>query len=183
VNFWEHSKRYCSPKSACSFLEASRGRILRVGVFVNADPALPRRLYAEGLIDIIQLHGDESPAYCHEFTQVKIPFIRAIGVKNKDSLQGVENYHASAILLDTHAPGLYGGTGDAFDWNHACAFIEEHPDIPVMLAGGITTVNVVDAISTVSPCAIDIASGAELSPGIKDFKKIETLLAACSPSE
>ena len=105
------------------------------------------------------------------------PLSKLLESKNKASLQNITDYRANAILLDTPAPGVYGGTGETFDWTHAQTFINEHPDIPVLLAGGITPENAADAISQVHPAALDVASGAELSPGIKDFDKVKALLA------
>ena len=178
VNFWQHSKRYLPLTSAAPILDICRGKITRVGVFVNADPSLPRQLLEQDLIDIAQFHGDETPEYCAPFAMDSLPFIKAIGVKNKDSLENIGDYRASAILLDTPAPGTYGGTGETFDWNHACDFIAAHPDIPVLLAGGITPQNAAQAIAQVHPAALDIASGAESSPGIKDMTKVKALMAS-----
>lgn len=178
VNFWPSSKRYISPEDAAEFLLAAAGKIVRVGVFVNADPELPRRLLRDGLIDIAQFHGDETADYCQLFAAEKLPFIKAIGVKNADSLKNISDYGATAILLDTPAPGVYGGTGEVFDWTHAKSFIAEHPDTPVLLAGGITPANAADAITAVTPAALDVASGSEVTPGIKDFEKIKALMEA-----
>ncbi len=178
VNFWPSSKRYLSPDDAKTILKFSGGKIVRVGVFVNADPALPRQLLEDDLIDLAQFHGDETPEYCSAFADDSLPFIKAIGVKNKESLVNIAQYRATAILLDTPAPGVYGGTGEKFDWTHAQNFINSHPDTPVLLAGGITPENSTDAISQVHPAALDIASGAELSPGIKDFEKVKALLSS-----
>ena len=180
INFWSHSKRYLAPEHAKPILQDCSGEIIRVGVFVNSAPELPRELFESGHIDIVQLHGDETPTYCNTFAELGIPFIKAIGVKNMQSLENITDYGASAILLDTPAPGVYGGTGETFDWSHARKFINTHPEIPVLLAGGITPENAADAISTVQPAALDVASGAESSPGIKDFDKVEALLASVS---
>lgn len=182
VNFWPHSKRYLSPEAARSILMDASGRITRVGVFVNAEPSLPRQLLEDGLIDIAQFHGDESPEYCASFADDSLPFIKAIGVSNKASLENITDYRASAILLDTPAPGVYGGTGEVFDWSHAVEFIGAHPEIPVLLAGGITPENASQAIEKVHPAALDVASGAELSPGIKDFKKVAALMESITRS-
>ena len=115
INFWPHSKRYLAPESAKTLLEACASKIVRVGVFVNAEPELPRSLLENGYIDIAQFHGDETPDYCKPFAEAKLPFIKAIGVKNKQSLANITDYGASAILLDTPAPGVYGGTGETFE--------------------------------------------------------------------
>jgi phosphoribosylanthranilate isomerase len=80
--------------------------------------------------------------------------------------------------LDAHAPGVYGGTGGTFDWGSAIDFKTHHPFLPVILAGGITAENAGLAAATVRPAALDVATGAEISPGIKDFDKVAALLAA-----
>ncbi len=181
INFWRQSKRYLAPDQAEPILRACDGKIHRVGVFVNEHPDLPKHLLESGLIDIAQFHGDETPEYCSTFAEAGNPFIKAVGVKNRESLENITDYRADAILLDTPAPGVYGGTGETFDWSHAKAFIDSHPDIPVLLAGGITPENAADAISQVQPAALDVASGAELSPGIKDFQKVRALLNSLTP--
>jgi len=81
-------------------------------------------------------------------------------------------------LLDAHAPGVYGGTGKTIDWTTAGDFVRTHPETPVILAGGITPENVAEAVRAVRPAAIDVASGAESRPGIKDFAKVGRLLEA-----
>lgn len=179
ANFWPQSKRYLSPEDA-SFLKDLSGKILRVGVFVNSAPDLPIRLFEEGLIDLVQLHGDEKPADTAPFVTARIPFIKAIGVKTLSDLEQAAEFGASAILLDAHAPGIYGGTGEVFDWNVADTFRRQHPDLPIILAGGITPDNAAEAAAKVRPAALDIASGAEVSPGVKDFDKVAHLLSVLS---
>jgi phosphoribosylanthranilate isomerase len=178
ANFWPKSKRYLAPELA-GFLRDLEGRILRVGVFVNAGPDLPRQLFEEGLIDVIQLHGDETPADARPFAEAGIPFLKALGVRGVEDLAAARDFHASGLLLDAHAPGIYGGTGQTIDWTLARTFVEQHPDLPLILAGGITAENAAAAIEAVRPAALDIASGAESSPGVKDFHKVAALLAAC----
>lgn len=177
VNFWPHSKRYLSPAEA-EWLKHLDQRILRVGVFVNADPGAALALIHDGLIDVVQAHGDESPEDLEPFRRAAVPFIKAIGVKTPASLERAADYGACAVLLDTHAPGVYGGTGETFDWDAAMDFMAGHPGLPVILAGGIVPANAAAAAARVRPAALDIASGAEVAPGIKDFKKVEALLAA-----
>lgn len=177
VNFWPKSKRYLAPKDA-GWLSCLAGKILRVGVFVNETPELPLSLMSDGLIDAVQLHGDETPEDAAVYQEAGVPFFKAIGVKTLDDLSRAEDFRANAILLDAHAPGVYGGTGETFDWNAALDFKTCHPEIPIILAGGITPENAALAASAVHPAALDVASGAELSPGIKDFDKVAALLAA-----
>ena len=182
VNFWEPSKRYCSLETAQEFLPALKGRILRVGVFVNADPELPRELLENDLLDLVQFHGDENQAYCHQFALQELPFIKAISIPpDLDSVLALPppgDFETNAILIDAHAPGVYGGTGETTDWglchDYSCTF----GGLSIILAGGITPHNAAQALATVQPAALDIASGAESEPGLKDFGKVAALLAA-----
>jgi len=177
VNFWPPSKRHVAPDDAAWLHEIS-GHILRVGVFVNQPAALPLRLVAGGLLDVVQLHGDESPEDAAIYQAGGVPFIKAIGVAGSGDLVHAAEFGARALLMDAHAPGVYGGTGATFDWNTAADFKRTHPEIPLVLAGGITPENAADAVAMVGPAALDVASGAELSPGVKDFAKVSSLLAA-----
>ncbi len=177
VNFWPQSKRYLAPEDA-EWLRDLAGKILRVGVFVNEPPALPLRLVREGYLDAVQLHGDETPEDAAPFCAAEIPVIKAIGVKTLADLTRATDFGAAAVLLDAHAPGIYGGTGEVFDWEVASEFRRAHPELPVILAGGIVPENAGLAAMSVSPAALDIASGAEISPGIKDFAKVAAFLTA-----
>jgi phosphoribosylanthranilate isomerase len=177
VNFWPRSKRYLAPQDA-GWLAGLADRILRVGVFVNEAPELPLRLIRGGLLDAVQLHGDETPEDAAVYQDAGVPFFKAIGVNTLEDLARAADFRANAILLDAHAPGVYGGTGETFDWNAALDFKKRHPEIPIILAGGITPENAALAADAVHPAALDVASGAELSPGIKDFDKVAALLAA-----
>lgn len=177
VNFWPKSKRYLAPHHA-AWLRDLEGEILRVGVFVNEPPELALRLMKEGYLDAVQLHGDELPDDAREFRAAGIPFIKAIGVKTRADLERATEFGAAAILLDAHAPGIYGGTGEVFDWEVASDFRRRHPELPVILAGGIVPENAGLAAMSVQPAALDIASGAEISPGIKDFEKVTAFLRA-----
>lgn len=177
VNFWPKSKRYLAADDA-TWLRDLAGKILRVGVFVNEPPALPLRLVSDGYLDVVQLHGDETPEDAAAFRDAGVPFIKAIGVNTRADLERATEFGAAAILLDAHAPGIYGGTGEVFDWEVASDFRREHPDLPIILAGGIVPENAGLAVMSVQPAALDIASGAEISPGIKDFQKVAAFLAA-----
>ncbi len=180
ANFWPQSKRYLAPDRA-DFLKDLAGQILRVGVFVNEPAENILAIYNSGLIDLIQLHGDETPADAAPFREAGVPFIKAIGVKTRADLERAADFGALGILLDAHAPGVYGGTGEVFDWNVAIDFKNQHPELPIILAGGIVPENAAHAVATVKPAAIDIASGAESTPGIKDFTKVDALISAIQP--
>ena len=177
VNFWPKSKRFLKPAEA-DFLKSLAGKILRVGVFVNAGPEHPRDLFQRGLIDVVQLHGDESPEESQAYLDDSIPVIKALGIRIQDDLKAAADFPANALLLDAHAPGLYGGTGQTIDWIAAAEFIKSHPQLSIILAGGIVPENAAEALATVHPAALDTASGSESAPGIKDFEKVSALQSA-----
>ena len=177
-NFWPKSKRYLDPSDG-RWVKGLAGSILRVGVFVNEGSDLPYRLYGEGMIDVVQLHGDETAETVAGFAKAGIPVIKAVGVKDAADIGSAGGYAADAVLLDAHAPLVFGGTGEVFDWGLALGFKNRFPEIPVILAGGITPANARQAVSEVRPAALDVASGAESAPGVKDFEKVKALLAAC----
>ena len=176
VNFWPKSSRHCTPDDAAEFLTDLAGAILRVGVFVDADRDLPRQLLDDGLIDVAQFHGHENADYCQPYSESDFPFIKALRPKSEDDLAGAGDFEASMVLVDAAVKGQMGGTGKLADWDLAAKLVEENPDLPVLLAGGITVDNAADALDTVNPAGLDVASGAESEPGVKDFKKVQALL-------
>ncbi|MFT6378790.1 MAG: phosphoribosylanthranilate isomerase [Akkermansiaceae bacterium] len=174
LNFWPQSKRYCSPQKASHISPPVAGDILRIGVFVNNSRPLAADLIDECLIDVVQLHGDETLEDISYFLDQNIPVIRAVSAtKLPDYPLPAKNF---ALLIDTPAGPDYGGTGKTFDWSLATDFKKANPQIPLILAGGLTPQNAADALQAVHPAALDIASGAEISPGHKDFEKIRSLL-------
>jgi phosphoribosylanthranilate isomerase len=177
-NFWPRSKRYLDP-GPNTWMKALAGGILRVGVFVNEAGDLAYRLFGEGMIDVVQLHGDEPPTVVAGFRKAGIPVVKALGVKDGADIAAAGGFGADAVLLDAHAPKVFGGTGETFDWGLAARFREKFPAIPMILAGGITPDNAAQAVAEVRPAALDVASGAEISPGVKDFGKVAALLEAC----
>jgi phosphoribosylanthranilate isomerase len=177
ANFWPQSKRHIAPRNAAWLGEIS-GRILRVGVFVNQPVEDALALWHDGLIDVIQLHGDEGPAHRDALAAARAPFFQALAILPDGTPAAEFPAGAAAVLLDAHAPGLYGGTGRTIDWAAARVLRDAHPTLPVILAGGITPENAAAATTAVRPAALDTASGVESAPGIKDAAKVEALLAA-----
>jgi len=118
-------------------------------------------------LDLLQFHGDELPAYCQRFN---FPYIKAIRAKDSESIRKSIDEHVNAIgiLIDSYVPGIPGGTGNTFDWS----LIPEKDKSKVILAGGLNADNISEAITTVTPYAVDVSGGVELSKGIKDHKKI-----------
>jgi phosphoribosylanthranilate isomerase len=179
VNFWPLSKRFIEHDEAAPWLREVATKILRVGVFVNATSDLIEEIYSKELIDIAQLHGDETPEQLSQLLSRGVPCIKALGIRDAGDVPHAQDYVGSlGLLLDTAAPGVYGGTGATFDWSLAQDVQALLPQMPILLAGGITAENAESAVVAVRPCAIDIASGAEISPGVKDIDKVRAIQSA-----
>lgn len=176
-NFWPKSKRYLPPEEFETWARDLPTEVERVGVFVNADSKKVMRLLESGAIHAAQFHGDEPGEYCGRFIG-KFPFLRAFGIKSEESLNDVIGYGTRAVLLDAYCPGEYGGSGEAFDWELGRRFVAEHPDYRVVLAGGLRPDNVATAAAGVRPAAVDVASGVESEPGVKDLGLVRDFLAA-----
>lgn len=176
-NFWSKSKRYLEPNRAPILAAAARGagNAQIVGVFVDAPPKTIAELMQVIDLDVIQLHGSEAPDDLAEIeTLTKRPIWKAIAA---DRTQTIDRYTCDAILLDTPTPQR-GGSGTTFDWSIARDVCVRYPARLVVLAGGLTPENVAGAVATVGPWAIDVASGVETAPGIKDATKVRALIAA-----
>jgi len=168
--FWPYSPRRCSMDEAAAISAALKRRTELAGVFVDA-PLDEVAATAQALeLTLVQLHGDEGPAYCAEVarrTGAKI--IKAARVRGRADVQALHAFPTDFHLLDAYTPGRPGGTGETFEWELA----SEHPrDRPLILSGGLVPGNVRDAIAAVRPFAVDVASGVELEPGVKDHAKM-----------
>ena len=165
--FYNKSPRNVDIQRAREIVSALPPFVNRVGLFVNANPSFIDEVLCEVPLDTLQFHGDEVAGDC---TQYQMPFIKSLRVTPKTNVvQLADNFsEASALLLDSHNPNSYGGTGEVFDWMLARVNI----DLPIILAGGLNSENVSEAISQVNPYAVDASSGVESSPGMKDIDKI-----------
>ena len=141
-----------------------------VGVFVNETAEQINKIADHCKLDRVQLHGDESPAFCKK---IRRRVIKAIRIKDIQSLKKLSDYPVSSFLLDTFSKDQYGGTGKVFDWNLAYPAKKYGP---IILAGGLTPINVHQAIQRIQPYGVDVCSGVESQPGIKDHKKMKAFL-------
>ena len=141
-----------------------------VGVFVNETAEQINKIADRCNLDRVQLHGNESPTFCKK---IRRRVIKAIRVKDIQSLKKLSDYPVSSFLLDTFSEDQYGGTGRVFDWNLAYPAKKYGP---IILAGGLTPNNVRQAIQRIQPYGVDVCSGVESQPGIKDHKKMQTFL-------
>jgi len=166
--FYEKSPRAISIENAKSISKQLSYSVIRVGVFVNQNKDFIDKTISDVQLNMIQLHGDESSNFCNQF---EVPVFKAVRIKNEASLSVMNQYNVGGILLDTFSNKQYGGTGKTFDWS----LINEQIDTPIILSGGLNPDNILDAIDSVKPAAIDVNSGVELSPGKKDHQKINLL--------
>ena len=165
--FYPRSPRYVEPVQAAAIIGCLPPFVTAVGLFVNAEAAVVSEILRAVPIDLLQFHGDEPPDYCGQFGR---PYIKALRVRaGVDLLQYALQYKgARGLLLDAFVEGTPGGTGSSFDW----ALIPASLPLPVVLSGGLNAANVVAAIQRVRPCAVDVSSGVEAAPGIKDTQKM-----------
>ena len=177
--FYEKSPRFVTNTQAAEISQLVPAFVSRVALFKDAEKQMINTVLQQVEIDLIQFHGSESADFCEQFGR---PYIKALGMKTAEAnadylganylVASAEKYQsAKALLLDAHAPGEAGGTGETFDWT-SIATINK----PVVLAGGLTADNVKQAIEIVRPYAVDVSSGVESSPGIKDKEKVTAFM-------
>jgi phosphoribosylanthranilate isomerase len=174
--FWPRSPRRCDPAAAVQIAAAVKRRVEVAGVFVNAALDHVGELADAVGLTLLQLHGDEGPAYCAEAARrTGCKIIKAARVRSGADVQALASFHTDYHLLDSYTAGVPGGTGETFAWEIARA---HRSSVPVILSGGLTPDNVADAIAAVRPYAVDVASGVEQSPGHKDPDKLQAFAAA-----
>jgi phosphoribosylanthranilate isomerase len=167
-NFWTGTKRYIDPLDAAPIIGSLPSHILPVGVFVDSTPAHILRVAEATGIRAIQLHGDESPQDLSALGAFKT--IKAIKINERIEAAKLQAFgKADIILLDRAVNGMVGGTGITFNWSLA---LEAKKYATILLAGGLNPDNVADAIREVQPWGVDVASGVETAPGVKDPTRI-----------
>jgi phosphoribosylanthranilate isomerase len=170
--FYKKSPRYVSESMVKKIISKLPPFIETVGVFVNESAERVNRIAESCKLDVVQLHGDESPAFCKKMHR---KVIKAVRVKGKDSFNELPSYKVSAFLLDTYSEKQLGGTGQVFDWG----LVNEGKKFgPVILAGGLGPANVTHAIQKAKPYGVDVCSGVEKTPGIKSSVKVRAFIKA-----
>lgn len=173
-NFYPKSPRYIAPEAARALVERLPSGVVSIGVFVNAaSPETVLDLMRQSGVQFAQLHGDEDAAYCAAVGAERV--IKALRVSDDFDVHCVQQYPATAILLDAYDKKLYGGTGKTANWTLAR---EAARLTRIFLAGGLSPDNIVEAIRAVEPFAVDVNSGVERAPGVKDAKKLQALKQA-----
>jgi phosphoribosylanthranilate isomerase len=164
--FTPRSKRFLQTEAAVALARAVPAFVTRVGLFLDQDAEAVTSVLKQVPLNLLQFHGKESGRYCRQFG---LPYIKAVGMGSEWNPAATEDEYADAagLLLDSHEPGCAGGTGHSFDWNSIPRL-----RLPLILAGGLNPANVGRAVVTVRPWAVDVSSGVEDAPGVKNEHKI-----------
>jgi phosphoribosylanthranilate isomerase len=174
-NLYPGSKRYMQWQKEAAWIRKLPVEIARIGVVVDATLQEASRLLEMDLFDGLQLHGEESRGYCESLTACRKPLLKALRLSSVEFLERVRDYPVFGFLIDSCREGAFGGTGVRFDWT---MLREVKFDKPFIAAGGLTPENVAEAIRTMRPYAVDVASGVENSKGFKDKTKMQDFVAA-----
>lgn len=168
--FTDRSKRVIGSAEAEKLVREVPAFVSRVGLFMDQEAAIIRDVLERVPLSLLQFHGREAPEFCRQFG---LPYVKALSIGEERILnRAAQTYSdAAGLLLDSHAPGGPGGTGEVFDWS-------EIPDIslPLVLAGGLTPENVGQAVRRVKPWAVDVSSGVEEAPGLKSAAKMQAFI-------
>lgn len=166
LNYWPQSPRRCDPGTAVAISAELRRKAMLVGVFVNAALDEIATAAEDAQLGAVQLHGDEGPSFCQEVARrTGCKVIKAMRVRSGADVRAAETFRTDYHLLDAHRPETPGGTGASFDW---VLTAERNSTVPMILAGGLTPDNVAEAIEIANPYGVDVASGIEAAPGVKD---------------
>ncbi len=168
--FYDLSPRCISFESAERIIRKLPPYVVTSGVFVNNPPSFIDTAVERCGINVVQLHGDETPAFCKG---IRHTIVKAFRIRNIASIETLKKYSVAGYLLDAYVPGTYGGTGLTFNWETARIAKQFGP---IILAGGLKPENVRKAVETVEPYAVDVSSGVEAAPGKKDHAKVSELI-------
>ena len=169
--FHPPSPRYVTPETVKKIIAELPYAVITVGVFVNLDVQEVKKIVTLCSLDMVQLHGAESPAFCSQFPSAQV--IKAIALRSEDDLAQLRHYAVKAMLVDAFDPRRSGGTGKKADWDLAAKVKKLHP---LILAGGLSPANIQEAIEAIAPDAVDINSGVESAPGRKDHIKLKEII-------
>jgi len=171
--FYPKSPRFIDPDDARKIIQVLPPFVKTVGVFVDESFDQIIKSVRQSSVDLVQLHGSETPEYCNHLSKARVPWIKAFRV-NDDFDSGVlKKYPGKHFLLDAWSDDAYGGTGKTIDWDKIKPLFQDNH---LILAGGINPENVKLAINTTHPYGIDVSSGVEKSPGDKSLSKVKALI-------
>ncbi|MBI5374161.1 MAG: phosphoribosylanthranilate isomerase [Candidatus Schekmanbacteria bacterium] len=169
--FYRKSKRFIEPEAAAQIISRIPPFISSVGVFVDEERSTILNIHNTCHLNVLQFHGDETPEYVQSFATQKV--IKAIRVKDANSIKSIKDFKVSAFLLDSYVKGVQGGTGVTFNW----ALVEEAKQYgKIILSGGLNPGNIKEAILKVKPYAVDASSSLETAPGIKNRELVKQFI-------
>ena len=174
--FYPDSPRYVDPAKAEQWIDRIPDSVKKVGVFVNEQIDTINNIIRQLKLEFIQLHGNESPELCNEMIR---PVIKVFRVGDDFDAIVLNGYDVHGFLFDTYQKGSHGGTGNCFNWELIAGV---KTDTPIILSGGLTPENVLNGIEAVNPAAVDMNSGVESVPGVKDEEKIKELFSVLEHS-
>lgn len=174
--FYKKSPRFIEPERARKIISNLPPMVKTVGVFVDEQPENIKEIGKICGLDLFQLHGEESPEFCKSLMPRSL---KAIRIRDKARDEEIHAYKGSVrgILLDTWSKDAKGGTGQTFNWEIARDIVKGF-EVPVILAGGLNPENIKDAIKKVKPYGVDVSSGVEKAPGVKDQRLLEEFFMA-----
>jgi phosphoribosylanthranilate isomerase len=175
-NTWPGSRRHIDLAGNAEWLRELPAFVARVAVMVNPTRAEAEQVAALPFIDALQFHGEETPEFCAHFAARGIPFVKAIALRDEGMAAGLGRFHTRDVLVDSFTPGAFGGTGRLIDAGLARLGAERNPGVRIILSGGLTAETVGEAVATVRPFAVDVASGVE-EPGNPRRKSAERVAA------
>jgi phosphoribosylanthranilate isomerase len=180
--FWPQSPRACAPDTAALIGSRLRRRVELAGVFVNQSLDEIAALAETAPLSLVQLHGDEGPAFCAEVARrTGARVVKAARIRSRADLQALQAFRSVDFhMVDAHVEGMRGGTGQTVDWG----LLEgRHSEVPLILSGGLTPENVGEAVARVRPFAVDVASGTEAAPGVKDPERVRAFSEAVAAAD
>ena len=169
--FFSESPRYIEPKKARKIINLLPSFVLRVGLFVNASKEEVLSAISDSSVNVLQFHGDEDEQFCNQFN---LPYIKATSFQDGvDLLEYCKLFtSSSAILIDTYSENMRGGTGKTFNWD----LLPKELPLPIIIAGGLDSINVSLLIKTLNPYGVDVSGGVEREKGIKDYNMMKNFV-------
>lgn len=175
-NFWPQSKRYINIEETRDWLEQLPPEIVKVAVLV--DPTWDEAFGISRLpfVNALQLHGSESPEFCRRLADAGVAFAKAVPATDRERIVHLPSFSTVFLVFDSMSAAGFGGTGKTFSWEIARRFCDDHPEVRVILAGGLTPENVGEAIGAVRPFGVDVSTGVEVSPGRKNADLVSAFI-------
>ncbi len=177
-NLVRKSKRYIDIEKASDWIGKLPSSVCKVAILLDPNWEDAQQIARLPFIDALQLHGNESPEFCRRLGRAGIRFAKAVPVEDSSSLADVPDFSTYTLILDSSSGGEFGGTGRVFPWKLARDFVLDHPDLNIVLAGGLNPENVAEAVNAVGPRGVDATSGVEASPGRKDDRLVNAFVKA-----